>query len=75
MVHRKVLGREGQSDYDGYRRMSRFKLASALTFTVICSKNFQIWRFFLRASAGHCKRFGRTLYAHPCCKVINKLFK
>jgi len=51
------LGREGQSDYDGNRTVSRFKLASALTFTVKCSRKFQIWRFFLYASTGNWKRF------------------
>jgi len=36
MVHRKVLRSHGQSNYDGNGSMSRFKLASALTFTVAC---------------------------------------
>jgi len=51
MVHKKVLLRDGQSDYDGNRSMSRFKLAPALILTVIGSRNFQIWRFFLHAPA------------------------
>jgi len=45
MVHRKGLRRDGQRDYGGNISMSRFKWASALAFTVISSKKFQIWKF------------------------------
>jgi len=35
MVYRQGLRRDGQSDDGGNRSVPRFKLASALTFTVI----------------------------------------
>jgi len=56
MAQRKILRTGRLSDYDGNR--SRFNLASTLTFTVVSSRRFQIWRFFLHASANHRKRFG-----------------
>jgi len=59
--------------------MSRFKLASAPTLTVISWRKFQIWRIFLVPSAGHWKRCGRPhaarepLTAHDRAKRDKKV--
>jgi len=53
--------------------MSRFKLASAPTLTVISWRKFQIWRIFLIPSAGHWKRCGRPLTAHDTAKRDKKV--
>ena len=54
-----------------------FSLVTALIFSVISWRKFQIWWFFLNASAGHWKRCGGPhvargpLIAHPCPKQIS----
>jgi len=48
----------------GNRSNSWFNLASALIFSVISWRKFQIWWFFLNASAGHWKCCGGPHVAH-----------